>query len=294
METSKWRALFLAARPKTLTASLVPILVGSSFSYFVLNKFLWWVAVLALLGSLFIQIATNLFNDAIDFIKGADTETRLGEARATQSGWLSHRKVMLFGGVSLFLALLCGIPLVIHGGLPILIIGLVSLFMGYSYTGGPFPLAYLGLGDLFVLIFFGWIAVGGVVFLHAGVFDLSVFVLGTQVGLLSTVMIAINNIRDQEQDRLVNKKTLSVRLGRFSKWEIVVLYILVFAINIYWLYLEHLMAFALTTALLIPAFVISKRILNAKPSTQFNQFLAKGSMIYLLFGLLFSLGLSLK
>src|SRR4029077_15472545 len=130
----------------------------------------------------------------------ADNSERLGPARVTAMGWLSPRKVLAFGGICFFIAFLCGFPLVIEGGWPIVVIGLVSIAMGYCYTGGPYPLAYKGLGDLFVLIFFGWIAVGGTYFLLTGTWTMSMLVAGTQVGLLGVVLIAINNIRDRHQD----------------------------------------------------------------------------------------------
>jgi len=290
---SLWRAVWLATRPKTLTASLVPILVGSVYASHFHGQWSPLVVALTLLASLCIQIGTNFFNDSLDFIKGADSSTRLGEARATQSGWLSAKTVGIIGLVFFGLAFLCGIPLVFMGGWPIVVIGLLSLLMGYLYTGGPFPLAYVGLGDLFVLIFFGWVAVGGTVFLHSGQFDLAAFVLGSQVGLLATALIAINNIRDQREDVKVGKKTFAVRLGRFSKWEVPAVYILFFAINFYWAYLDQWLLFFLNTSLAFPAARLSKDLFLHEPSRIYNQFLARSSLIHILFGLVFSLGVSL-
>ncbi len=286
--------IWLAARPKTLTASLVPVVTGTALSFKLFGKWSPLVLTLSLLGALFIQIGTNFFNDAIDFVKGADTHTRLGEARVTQSGWLTPKTVSLWGGFFFFLALICGIPLVLIGGTPIVVIGLVSILMGYLYTGGPYPLAYVGLGDLFVLIFFGWVAVGGTVYLHAGLVDISTFVLGTQVGLLAMALIAINNIRDQSQDALVNKKTFAVRLGRFSKWEVPIVYTLFLVINFYWLLEQKWLVFALSFSLFLPMIRLSKAVLRTPPSQKFNQFLARSSMIHILFGILFSLGMWLQ
>jgi 1,4-dihydroxy-2-naphthoate octaprenyltransferase len=164
--TSRTRALLLTARPKTLAASVVPVLVGTALVAAEGFHVAAWISLFAVLSAMMIQIATNFVNDAIDFVKGADGETRLGEARATQSGWFTGRQVMAMALLFFALAMLFGIPLVWQGGAAILTIGLVSLLMGYAYTGGPFPLAYLGLGDLFVVIFFGLVAVGGVFFMH--------------------------------------------------------------------------------------------------------------------------------
>lgn len=149
------KSWILALRPKTLTAAVVPVIVGSGVA--ALHPLGWkpWISVFALLSACFIQIATNLFNDAIDFKKGADTNERLGPRRVTQSGMLSSRSVMMGGVIALVFAMGFGIPLVIRGGLPIVAIGLVSVLLAYAYTGGPYPLAYRGLGDLFVFIFLG-------------------------------------------------------------------------------------------------------------------------------------------
>jgi 1,4-dihydroxy-2-naphthoate polyprenyltransferase len=158
----------LAFRPKTLTAAIVPVLVATALAFADQQTVKYWVTAFALLSATFIQIGTNFINDAIDFKKGADTHERVGPKRVTQSGLLSEKKVLLGGFICFALATLFGVPLVIEGGVPILIIGLISLAMGYCYTGGPYPLAYRGLGDLFVLIFFGLVAVCGTYYLHAG------------------------------------------------------------------------------------------------------------------------------
>jgi 1,4-dihydroxy-2-naphthoate octaprenyltransferase len=288
-----WRSLWLASRPKTLTASLVPIMAGSAYAFHFHGRLSYWVIFLSLNAALAIQIGTNFFNDALDFIKGADSHTRLGEARATQSGWMSAKTVGLLGALFFLYALLFGIPLVVIGGWPIVWVGVLSLLMGYLYTGGPFPLAYVGLGDLFVLIFFGWVAVGGTVYLHSGMYDLSAFVLGTQVGLLSTALIAINNIRDQNEDVLAGKKTFAVRLGRFSKWEVPFLYLIFFAVNFYWGFLGEWFIFAMNAALVFPAYKLCRDVLRTRPGTIYNQFLARSSLIHILFGIVFSVGVFL-
>ena len=141
---SKVTAWIQAFRPKTLTAAVVPVVVGSAVAFAQTGALNKSISLLALFGALFIQIATNLFNDALDFKKGADTEERLGPQRATQMGWMTYKQVIIAGCVFLVLALACGIPLVFRGGEAIIIIGMVSMLMAYAYTGGPLPLAYLG------------------------------------------------------------------------------------------------------------------------------------------------------
>ena len=173
----------------------------------------WVLALFTLLGALCVQIATNFFNDAIDHEKGADTRERLGPQRATAGGLLSRRAV--YGGafIFLFLACLASVPLIQSRGWVIIAIGLPSLYLTYGYTGGPVPLAYLGLGELFVILFFGLVAVGGTFYVQTGEWLWPAGVVGLQVGLLSAVLIAINNLRDLKEDRESGKKTVAVRLG---------------------------------------------------------------------------------
>jgi 1,4-dihydroxy-2-naphthoate octaprenyltransferase len=293
--TSRARALFLTARPKTLAAAVVPVLVGTALVAAEGFPILIWVSLLAVLSAIMIQVGTNFINDAIDFAKGADGETRLGDARATQSGWFRGRTVMGMGLGCFLLAMLLGAPLVWQGGWPILVVGLVSLVMGYAYTGGPLPLAYVGLGDLFVILFFGLVAVGGVFFLHAHILPLSALVAGLQVGFLATVLIAINNLRDLDQDKLVGKRTLAVRLGpRRGRIEVLLLVFGAFALNFYWLARGLSFAFALPLFASPLAVRVVLRLLRTQASREYNQLLARAALLHMLFGVLLSIGLSLK
>lgn len=254
-----------------------------------------WIAAFALFSAVMIQIGTNYVNDAIDFWKGADTETRLGEARAAQSGWFSARAVMGMGLFCFAVAIALGVPLVFEGGWPILAIGLVSLAMGYSYTGGPFPLAYLGLGDLFVIIFFGLVAVGGTFFLETKDYTLPALIAGLQIGLLATVLIAINNLRDLDQDKLVGKRTLAVRLGpRKARLEVMFLVAIAFGLNVFWLQQGQIYAFALPLAALPVALRLVRTVLNTEADRGYNQLLAQAALVHMLFGVMLSVGLFLK
>lgn len=285
------KSILLAFRPKTLTAALVPCVAGTALVKAIGLSWDGWVLFYALMASFLIQIGTNLVNDAVDFKKGADTEKRIGPQRITQAGILSANQVMLLGSLCFLLAVLCGIPLVLKGGWVIVAIGIASVLMGYSYTAGPFPLAYLGLGDLFVIIFFGLLAVMGIVFLNTGEWMAEAFVLGLQIGLHATVLIAINNLRDHSGDRLVNKKTLAVRFGvKFSRWEIAALSFLPFVLNLYWWFEGYKIA-AIVSLLAIPlAIKITKNIFNTEPSPAYNKFLGQAAGLHLVFGLLIALG----
>ena len=207
------------ARPKTLIASLSPVSIGSVIAW-KLGHFNWSLFAACILFALAVQIGTNFANDYIDFLKGADTKERKGPRRLVQAGLVSPGKMrrVTFGVFGV--AALVGIYLMAVGGWQIGVLALMAILFGYLYTGGPYPLGYLGLGDLFVLVFFGPVAVAGVTYLHTGVVSPVAILAGFPPGLLSTAILAMNNLRDQTQDRKGGKKTLPVRFGiRFGKWE---------------------------------------------------------------------------
>jgi len=217
----------LAARPKTLAAAVVPVLVGTSLAGFLHWPSFWF----ALLGAVFIQIGTNFVNDALDFRKGADTHERLGPLRVTQAGLLTADAVMRGAVVCFALAAACGVPLIVRGGWPIAAIGIASIAAAYAYTGGPYPLAYHGLGELFVMIFFGIVAVGGSYYLQRLTIGRDALLAGVACGALAIVLLAINNLRDIDNDRASNKRTIAARFGRgFARTEIAVMALLPFAL----------------------------------------------------------------
>jgi len=288
------KALVQASRPKTLTASVVPVVVAVALAYHDFQKVNFGLLILILLSAGFIQIGTNFANDALDFIKGADNHERLGPQRVTHQGWMTPKMVLGLAGLCFFISLLCGIPLVMQGGWPIVVIGLVSLAMGYCYTGGPYPLAYKGLGDIFVLIFFGWVAVGGTYYLMTGTWNISAFIAGTQVGLLGVVLIAVNNLRDRISDAKVGKLTLSVRLGRVAHWEITVLVLVTFGLSFFWLN-QGLWKPALYPMLVFPfALQLDRHLRSTVAGPIYNVYLARAAKIQLGFGALISLGFCLS
>ena len=277
---------FFACRPKTLSAAIVPVVVGIALVDFLGFDIRWPIAFCTLFSALLIQIGTNLFNDALDFEKGADTHFRLGPRRATHMGWFSPRQLKLAATGSFGLAALAAIPLVLRGGWPIVVVGLSSLLSGYLYTGGPRPLAYSGLGDLFVLLFFGVIAVMGTVYLLTGRWLLQALVAGIQVGALATVLIAINNYRDMLTDRAVGKMTLPARFGAlFAKCEIMLMFVLSFGLIFFWLN-QHSLVLLL---LFLPSFVLAARIIvrvwSSQPSEQMNRLLHLAALTQMTFGL---------
>ena len=205
----------MAARPKTLSAAAAPVFVaaglaGAHGTYRALP------ALAALVGALLIQIGTNLANDYYDFLRGGDTEQRVGPVRVTQAGLIPPKQVWWGMFLTLSVALLVGLYLVSVGGWPIVWIGLASLICAVAYTGGPYPLAYHGLGDPFVFVFFGPVALGGTYWVQALALPGDALMAGVGIGALNTAILVANNLRDLDTDAAAGKRTLAVRIGRFG------------------------------------------------------------------------------
>jgi 1,4-dihydroxy-2-naphthoate octaprenyltransferase len=207
------RIWLMAARPRTLPAAIAPVLVGTSLAI-TDDVFHPLAFIAALLGAIFIQVGTNLSNDYSDARRGADTEDRLGPVRVTAGGLVPPRQVLVATYVSFGLAVLCGIYLVAVAGPELLAVGAASILAGVLYTGGPRPYGYEGLGELFVFLFFGVVAVTGSYFVQVKELHWQAFALAVPVGLLAAAILVVNNVRDLETDRRAGKRTLAVRLGR--------------------------------------------------------------------------------
>jgi 1,4-dihydroxy-2-naphthoate octaprenyltransferase len=203
----------LAARPKTLPAAVAPVIAGTAVAIHEGGEH-WPSAILAMITALLLQIAANFANDALDFKRGADTADRLGPTRVTASGLITAEGVMRATIVTLALAVLTGLPLAIRGGWPIFVLGIAAIICAVAYTGGPFPLAYLGLGEVFVFLFFGLAAVTGTAYIQTGEVTTLALVTAIPVGALAVGILIVNNLRDIETDRVAGKKTLAVRLGK--------------------------------------------------------------------------------
>jgi 1,4-dihydroxy-2-naphthoate octaprenyltransferase len=287
---SRFRSLLLAARPKTLPAAVAPVVIGCALSWRLTGQFSFLLAAATLLSTLAIQIATNYFNDAVDARKGADTSARLGPTRATAAGLVSPRTMLAAGTIAALIAILFSLPIVAARGWPIIGIGLVSLFFTYGYTGGPAPLAYRGLGECFVILFFGLIAVGGTVFVQTGQWLPLAWLAGTQSGLLSTALIAINNLRDIDEDSRSNKRTLAVRLGPANARLMIAAWCLLPALlGLLWTRqpdLSHLCWLPLPSALL--GLLITILVARTPPSRAYNRFLALAALHLVLWATLFT------
>lgn len=282
-------AWLLASRPKTLTVSIVPVLVGSSLAYADAHVVLWLPLLAALAAAMLIQVGTNLHNDVSDFERGADGAERIGPARATASGWLAPAAVRRAALACFGLAMLLGVYLVWHGGWPILLLGLGSIAAGWAYTGGPRPIAYSALGEVFVWLFFGLGAVMGSYYLQTLRLGWNVFYAASMIGLFAAAVIVVNNYRDLDNDRRIGKNTLAVRLGRQgSRVEYA---FLLFAPYLLLLALGHLKGGWLPVLTLPWAAFLVLRFWRETPSPAFNRILAQTAQLQLGFGILLSMGL---
>jgi 1,4-dihydroxy-2-naphthoate octaprenyltransferase len=277
----------LAARPRTLPASVSPVIVGIAAAFH--DGFLNPIpAIAALACALLLQIGANVANDAFDFYRGSDTKERLGPPRVTALGLLKPQQTVIGAAIILGLAALIGLYLVIVGGAPILFIGLVSIVFAVAYS----PLAYIGLGDLFAFVFFGPVAVCGTYFLMAGnVSQLAVWA-SAPIGLLVTAILIVNNLRDVEQDRQHNKKTLAVRLGAgFAQGEWAASVILAYLMTIVMLVAQVGSVWFLLVWLSIPMALQVSSIIRFKTGRALNEGLAGTAQLTLAYALAFSLGL---
>jgi 1,4-dihydroxy-2-naphthoate polyprenyltransferase len=285
----KW---WLAIRPKTLPAAMAPVLAGWGLA-FNMPKFHVGAAFASLFGAIMIQIGTNLINDVMDFTKGADKEGRLGPARVTQTGVFTQKQV--WGGVivSYLLAILAGIYLISIGGIPILIIGVASLIAGAAYTMGPYPLAYIGLADIFVMIFFGYVAVLGTVFAISGDIPSSGWWVATAIGGLIVNILVINNIRDIESDNQAGRKNIPIIWGRKIAEHQYTLLILVAYVSLFVLIMQYKFHWlVLLPFLSFPSAWNLNRILKSGLSgTALNPILGKTAKIVFNYAFLLTIGL---
>ncbi|MDQ5895567.1 MAG: 1,4-dihydroxy-2-naphthoate polyprenyltransferase [Actinomycetota bacterium] len=204
-----------AARPRTLPAAIAPVLVGTAAAVFAVGDLPRWGGfIAALVASILIQIGTNLANDYSDARRGADSADRLGPVRVTSAGLITPRRVLTATWIAFGLAALLGLYLAWLAGWIIIVVGLVSIASGFLYTGGPKPYGYAGLGELFVFLFFGLVSVNGSYYVQLEELAWLPFGLSVAIGLLSTAILVVNNVRDIDSDRRANKNTLAVRMGR--------------------------------------------------------------------------------
>ena len=295
MSSSKVKIWVDASRPKTLAAAFTPVLVGASLAY--QNESLVLLnSAIALLCAFLIQIGTNFANDYFDFVKGADTDERIGFERATAAGLVKPKTMLNATIATMGLAFLFGLYLVWVGGWQILVIGLLSLLFGVLYTGGPYPLGYNGLGDIFVFVFFGIVAVMATYFVNALEWTEVSFWASLPIGALCTNILVINNLRDVEQDSKVGKRTLGVMFGETAlKCEYAIMQLTAFAVPIYFYLLLEYSYWILIPFLSAPLAIIhAKKVWTETHKPNLNKLLEQTAQFMALFGLLFSIGIILN
>ena len=292
---SHLRLWLVAARPRTLPAAVAPVLVGTALAGTEdVFKPLRFAA--ALIGSIFIQIGTNLANDYSDARRGADTEDRLGPVRVTAGGLMPPRRVLIGTWVAFGVAVAAGSYLAAVAGWELLVVGVVSIAAGVLYTGGPRPYGYEGLGELFVFVFFGLVAVGGSYFVQTEDLRWEAVALGVPVGLLAAAILVVNNVRDVETDRRAGKRTLAVRLGRERA---VAVFTAMLALAFLALPVIEL-AGELDGWILLPlvsaplAFPLVRTLRDRRDGPSLNQLLADTGRLLAVFSLLLSVGLLLS
>ncbi|MEA2483850.1 MAG: 1,4-dihydroxy-2-naphthoate polyprenyltransferase [Thermoleophilaceae bacterium] len=283
----------VAARPRTLPAAVAPVLVGTSLAIGE-GTFRPLAFACALIGSIFIQIGTNLSNDYSDARRGADTEDRLGPVRVTAGGLMPPRTVLIGTYVAFGIAVLAGVYLIAIAGWQLLLVGAASILAGVLYTGGPKPYGYEGLGEVFVFLFFGVVAVVGSYFVQTEDLRWEAFALSAPVGLLAAGILLVNNIRDADTDRRAGKKTLAVRLGRDGARGLFVAclvgaYVIVPLVAIFGRDISPLVLLAFLSLPLAVPLVRVVRERTDGPSL--NGALARTGMLLALFSLLLSIGL---
>lgn len=281
----------MATRPATLTAAIVPVLVGTAIASRH-GHIDVGVLTLTLLATSLIQIGTNLVNDVADFEKGADTHERLGPQRVVQSGLLTPQEVKAGVGVTFALAAACGLALTWIGGWPILLIGILSILSGIAYTAGPYPLGYHGLGDIFVLVFFGVVAVCGTAYLQIASIPPEAIVASLSIGAIATAILVVNNVRDYETDVKAHKRTLVVRFGRqFGVIEYVLLMLVAYLVPLFLFLQHHFSVYICLPLISLPWAVWLSKQVASRRGAPLNPILAGTAKLLLIFGVLFAAGL---
>jgi len=281
----------LAARPKTLWASIAPVIIGTAMAYAHGHGHLP-AALAALFGAVMIQIGTNFANDYSDGVKGTDTAERLGPLRATAAGLVTPGTMKRATAIVFGLAMLAGLYLVSRGGIPILLIGLFSILFGVLYTAGPYPLGYHGLGDPFVLVFFGFVPVWGTAYVQTLVSLPSAILAGLAPGMFSIAILTVNNLRDIEGDRRAGKKTLAARFGRtFARIEYLICLLIAALTPVLLVLREPNRKPALIALLfLLPAIPTLRTVFTKTDGPALNDALAATGKLLLAYSVLFSIG----
>ena len=294
MKRNSLEAWFLASRPKTLSGALIPVVTASALAY-AHDKFSWQIALLCCLFAILMQVAANFINDLFDYLKGSDREDRLGPERACAQGWITlsaMKKGMIF---TTLLSCFWGLLLLRYCGLEMIPVGLLCVLFAFLYTAGPYPLAYHGWGDVLVIVFFGFVPVGCTYYTMAHDWTWNVTIGCAACGLVSDLLLMLNNYRDREQDKISGKRTLIVRFGeKAGRYAYLWLGIIAVGICSYYAFKGYLLAALLPLLFLIPHIITWREMVRIFKGKELNIVLGKTARNIVLFGLLLSLGLILS
>ncbi len=285
------RTWWVASRPKTLPAAIVPVVMAAAMAYG--DSVFHGLAVgVAFVCAVLLQVAANFVNDYADFKKGTDDAGRIGPLRVTQAGWVTTKQMKRAIFVVFGLALLFSVYLVYRGGWPIVVIGVLAIASSACYTAGPFPLGYHGLGEVFVFLFFGPVALAGAYYVQALTLDWVVVLAGCGPGLISVAILTVNNLRDIEGDRKAGKRTLAVRFGReftMAQYYFCLLGAALLPVGIFWFSRHHAGAqLGLLMLLFTPR--VLRTVFSQSDGPSLNRALAQTGKLLLIYGLLFSIG----
>ncbi len=290
---SKLQSWIIASRPKTLFAAVVPVFVGSALANYY-NVLQIRYSLIALACSLLIQIGTNFHNDLYDFLKGADNEKRKGPQRVLASGLITVNEMKIDTFFIFLLAFLLGLYLVYVAGITILVIGIISILAALAYTSGPYPLAYNGLGDVFVFMFFGIIGTMGTFYIHANEFTWLAFFASLPVGALVTNILVVNNYRDIEEDKAAGKNTLAVKLGKtFTRYQYIFLLAISFLTPAFLFFFFKFDAWIFLPYITLPMAYNLIKMLKTLEGMELNKALELTARLSAIFGILFSAGILL-
>ena len=293
VRTNSIKAWILAARPKTLAAAATPVLLGCALAY-TDGAFQWIPAILCFLFAFSMQIDANFINDYYDFLKGSDREDRLGPERACAQGWITLSAMKKGMIITTLLSCVWGLLLLNYCGLEMIPVGMLCVLFAFLYTAGPYPLAYHGWGDVLVIVFFGFVPVGCTYYTMAHDWTWNVTIACAACGLVSDLLLMLNNYRDREQDKISGKRTLVVRFGEpAGRWAYLILGILAVGLCSFYAFNGYLLASLLPLVFLIPHFTTWREMVRIFQGKALNVVLGKTARNIVWFGLLLSLGLML-
>jgi len=282
-DISQFQAWMMAIRARTILIPTIQVMVSTAVTSYYVENINWNIAIGAWLVSVLITIGMNLINDVIDFEKGGDSLGRFGQLKVIRAGLLSKRAVAITGFSCLALA--AALPLLLPVGWPICLLVTFCALLGYCYTGGPFPISYLGLSELFIFIFYGGALIVTPFYVQTGMVNGAIILAASQMGMLAILPNALNNFRDMAEDEQIDKRTLAVRFGKtFARCEIALLTFTPFILNVVWLFYGFESTIMAPLLILPLAFIFVRQVWTTEPGPVFNRYFGLSVIVHFLFG----------